>query len=119
MSKWLVIGYDEIYGGGIGNKEDWACLTGDYKDACHLGYLLSAKVVCLSPDIFNALKKKAERRYNRDSKAYEMYLQNLVQKDIVFEVHQLNDNTPINLFDYDNDNWELILKDYEVKNISA
>lgn len=116
MSKWLVVSYDEIYGG---NKEDWACLTGSYNDAYNLGCQLSIQIIYMSSEIFNALRYKASRRYPVNKMAYEKYLIELINKDIVFEIYQLSDDAPINLFDYDNDNWELILRDYEVKNVPA
>jgi len=111
MAKYLIVAYDEIYGGS-NNVEDWVCFEGDYDEACEMGYEMALDVVQSYSCVMDELEEKAEERFNSTTEEYSDYLWELIEEDALFEVYKLKEDTPVDEINNHPENWEVIIDKY-------
>ena len=126
MAKYLIVAHDSMYG-GLHGMVDWACIEGDYEEACELGHEMSYSVIESYGDIMNDLRENAEEIYRTDElngssdelteedlDRIDNILDELIEEDIDYSVYQLIDDTPISELNQDTTiDWETILENYK------
>ena len=111
MAKYLIVAYEEMYGGMHG-MEDWICVETDYDDAVERGYEMATVVIESYSNIMDDLASEAAQKFKPGTEEYYDYLNELIEEDALFEIHELRDDTPIDLVNHNIDNWETILEEY-------
>ena len=95
MAKYLVVGYDQEYG-GLHGMEDWTCIDGSFDEAMELGREMAIEVIESYSTIMNDLKDQVlEKGFEEDTDEFEEALSQRVEDDVNFSIFQLRDDTPI------------------------
>ena len=110
MSKYLVVSYDDRYGGS--NDIDVVCMDGSYEEATELGYEMAVGIV---RNNMQGLCEEASQRYEVNSPEYFDFLDELIEDNTCFDIYQLKEDTPVadlnkNINPF---NWVSILEEYK------
>ena len=95
MAKYLVVGYDQEYG-GLHGMEDWTCIDGSFEEAMELGHEMAIEVIESYSNIIDDFKDQVlEEGFEEDTDEFEDALSQRIEDDVDFSIFKLRDDTPI------------------------
>ncbi len=125
MAKYLIVAYDSMYS-GLHGMVDWACIEGDYEEACELGHEMGYSVIESYGTIMDSLHEEAEEIYREelddstkelneeDMDRVDNILDELIEEDIEFSIYTLKNDTPIYELNQNSTiDWETIVEEYQ------